>query len=552
MSFRFTSEKDILSEEFRFLVLKEITEGTENLDRKQAELRKHEIYRDKNAKWVMEAICREYLKESTVEQMRNRVSNISICRKIINKLAQAYTHGVTRTAGLPGAQESVDALANELDLDTLLKKSDRYRQLFRNTMVQVVPIPCTEGVDAETGKREYDLKVKVLAPWEYDVIEDPNDRTKAKVVILTDFPERDVFNATSDSLAAQGVRALFPGAKYGDQRDEVIADTPGDAGRGKDRRFIWWTDSFHFTTDIKGKIVEPTVEDYANPIGKLPFVNITGDQDGQFWAQGGEDVPDGSILLNKKITDLNFIEWVQGWGQLVIAAPDVPKKLVGGPDNAFIFDTSSTDKPVQVFYATSNPPIEAWLKSISSHLAMLLSTNNLAPGDIATELNAQNVASGVSLMIENSEILVDLQETQKLYQDKEPLLWDILARWHRLYAETGELRSDLQEIAPMQDDPDVEIKFAQVKPPISEMDKLNQIKLRKDLGINTHVELLKIDNPDLSEEDLAKRSEAIKKEKADNAAEFAKQTAGNDGGQNADGQKRPFGNPNADPINEKK
>jgi hypothetical protein len=434
-----SNEEQILDASVRKLIIGEIINGTENIARKNCELRKHEIYRDQNKKWVMHALLKEGFKQQTLARMENRASNVSICKKIVNKLAQAYAGGVQRIAEDEASQESLDLLADRLEVNTSLKKSDRYRQLFRNCAIQSVPVRCKDEDE------KYEIANKILAPWEYDVIEDPYDKTAPMVYIVTDFPERNQFSY--DSLrGSQGFRNS-DGMEFnqGDGREQAIADSRDDVGTEQPRRLIWWSCKYNFTTNAAGEITSAP-EGKLNPIGRLPFVNIAMDQDGEFWARGGEDVVDGSILINKQLTDINYITFCQGWGQLVIAAKDVPKQIIGGPDNAFVFDVKDGDPTPQVFFASSNPPISQWLETLRHTLAMLLSTNNLSPRAVSVTLEASNVASGVALMIEQSEITQDIQEVQALYQDWENNLWDIVSKWHALYYSSGSLVEELQEI----------------------------------------------------------------------------------------------------------
>lgn len=515
----FTNEDQLLNEDFRKEVIDEIVNSPENLERKANELRKHEIYRDQNSKWVMRGIEQEGFKKETVEQMRNRATNISICRRIVNKLSQTYTGGVDRVAEDEASQASMDSLCDELDLDTKLKKADRYRQLFRNTLLQVVPIPNrveTERLGTTPGATPvvlHDLVIKNLAAWEYDVIEDPFDRTKAAVVILTDFPERAQFYAMNDAAGSQGYRLPSNGGpREGDGRDQTIADSASDVGSEKSKRtFIFWSDKYHFTTNYLGKILRAP-DGNLNPIRRLPFVNIHSDQDGQFWAKGGEDVVEGSLLINKKLTDINFISFVQGWGQLVVAARNVPKKLIGGPDNAFVFDLQPDDPVPSVFYASSNPPIDQWLETVRTLLALLLSTNDLSVKNISAKLEVSNVASGVALMIDGSEDIQDIKDLQKLYQDKEPELWELLRLWHTMYSERGALTPRFEKV-PTYENSNVILKFHTVKPPMSEKDHLDNLKLRKDLGLNTVIDLLKRDNPDLTDDQAQEKYAELVKDK---------------------------------------
>jgi hypothetical protein len=212
------------------------------------------------------------------------------------------------------------------------------------------------------------------------------------------------------------------------------------------------------------------------------------------------------------LTDLNFIVFVQGWGQLVISARDIPKQLVGGPDRAFLFEVKPDDPTPNVEFVTSNPPVDSWLESVRNQLALLLSTNDLSPRTIATKLDVSSFPSGIALMIEQSELTHSIEDTQNLYTDIEPLLWEVLRRWHTLYYDKKALVKNLQEIDKFEDS-NVKVKFHAVKPPISEKEQLENIEKRKELGINTMVELLQLDDPDLSNDEAKRKAEEIMNEK---------------------------------------
>jgi hypothetical protein len=416
------------------------------------------------------------------------------------------------------SQDSIDALADELDVNTALKKSDRYRQLFKNTSIQVVARRCMQPTE-EGYEEKYTIALKVLAPWEYDVVQDYYNPEKAMAFILTDFPERH--NFVIDSIdGSQGYRSGMEfDMNLGDRKEQSIADDPSDTGIEK-RTFIFWSNKYHFTTDLGGQILQMVDDNQnLNPIGILPFVDIHMDQDGDYWAQGGEDLIDGSILVNKELTDLNFVTFHQGFGQLVISGKDLPKKIEGGPNNAMLFDVREGDPTPQVFYATSNPPVESWLNKIKSQLAMLLSTNDLAPRLISASLDATNVESGISKLIENSEVTASHQDVQNIYQDAEPHLWEAIRRWHALYAESNLLKDDIQLI-PVFTDSNVKVKFIQTKPIVSEKENLEVLKLRKELGLDTLAGIILKDNPDLSKEEAEEKAREVQEEKTANAEAF--------------------------------
>lgn len=513
------NDDEILQESVRKKIIEEIT-GEENIRIKARQLRKHEVYRDRTSKWVIADIEREGFEELTKVQMCNRVSNISICRKIVNKLAQAYVGGVQRNVEDEVSQESIERFERELDVNTKMKEADQYRQLFKTTMLGVIPKKNNrESTDTDV---KWEIMLQVFAPWQYDAVEDNYIPTRPRVVIFSEFKEQERINSlfTDDQIrGAAGIRPFSTNNQQnrGDNREQVIADSPEDEGQQK-RQFIWWTDKYHFTTDEAGVIIpEESPENLLNPIGILPLVNISQEQDGSFWPKSGEDVVDASVLINKIMTDINFITFHQGWGRLVVSGKNVPKTLVSGPDKALTFSVDGDDPAPQVFYATSNPPIDSWLETVKTILAMVLSTNDLSPRNISARLEANNAASGIALLIEQSESTSDIQDTQQLFRDKEPLMWHIIKKWREVYDDN--LVKDQQDIPAFSDD-NVRLVFNQIRPVVSESERLANLKTRKDLGLSTMKELLMLDNPDLSEEEAKQRIEEIANEKQERKDRF--------------------------------
>ena len=75
-------DEDILNPDFRLAIIKEI-EGDENRARKAKALRRFEVFRDQVVKYVMQRLRAQGFKESTIQVMLQRASNISICKKIV-------------------------------------------------------------------------------------------------------------------------------------------------------------------------------------------------------------------------------------------------------------------------------------------------------------------------------------------------------------------------------------------------------------------------------------------------------------------------------------
>ena len=511
MNTKLYNEDELLNEKFRAGLIKEITE-TENVERKKRELRKYEVYRDRTKQWVIQALFKQF-NVQTVSEMESRATNISIARKIVDKLARAYNGGVIRELENKADTQKVNDLAEFLLFDQKMKKIDRYEHLFRNTLLGVLPEKDSYLSDT-LGKDLFNIRLKPLVPFTYDVVPDYINEMKAKCVILTDFVERNQTGVgvvvADNSDGRVGVIADF--RERGDRREQTIANSPEDKGT-EHRRFIFWSNKYHFTTDDKGQIIgELSPENNLNPIGILPFINFSHDQDCSFWADGGDDLTDGSVLINVLITDLFSIANQQGWGQPVATGKNLKDKIVIGPHRVMILEHETDDPTPSFQFVSANPPIADWMRMIEMYTALLLSTNNLSPRNISGSLDVNNIASGISKLIDESESTESIEESQERFRKKEPLVWDIFKKWYDVYDKSKSLIPELAEFGTLQST-DVNLIFKDPKPVVTEDQKLQNIKLRKELGINTMLELIKIDNPFLKEDEALAKLESLKAEK---------------------------------------
>lgn len=495
---RIQSEHQILDEKVRKRIIEEI-KGSENVKRKQESLKRYELYKDKTNKYVKLRLNEMGLLEETIKLMSAHVSNISVCKKIVNKLARSYSGGVNRKVEDSETNENLSNLLKLTKFDKCQKKIDKTLVLQKNAMTFIKPEICS--VDGDSKK--YKIKSVPMSPWQYDVIEDYYDREKPLGIVLSDFVERDT------RLSGTNLN------------DDILADNPADSGMGRAKTYIFWTKSYHFTTDENGKIIGSlSPEDRANPINILPFVNYAIDQDGEFWAEGGEDLAEGSILINLLITDMLTIAYQQGWGQFVVTGKNIKEGFKIGPHQALLFEYEEGDPKPEVDVISPNPPLEMWMKAIEQYVALLLSTNNLSPSAISIRLDAGTFPSGIAMIIEMSEATDSIEDKQTLFQEGERESIKITAAWQNYYFDTKSLDPEFEKIGKLPDDLEVSINFNSVKPVVSEKEKLENIKVRKDLGINEEIDLILLDNPDMTVEQAQEKLLKIKEESLKNAARF--------------------------------
>ncbi len=577
MQFR---EDDLLRIEVRQQIIAAIV-ADQNRARKDECYRRYQVYKDNSIPYVIDKLAKQFA-EDTVREMSFAISNLSLVRKVIDKLGRVYSYSVKRTvADDKATTKSLEDLTKELKINVALKKANRFLKLQKN--VAIFPRPVM--VDQMDGSEKYTLKVDVIQPYQFDVVEHCEDPETPIAFIFSNYIAKAPTKYTSGDAATAGrttasqYQALVQKATRPSVKDTIIADgsqdrmqvsnsildalksrergtpvklaMPGsDQAEEKDPRklaapFVFWTTKYHFTCDWEGNIIMAP-DNMKNPIQMLPVESLAMDQDGSFWAQGGQDLIDGAILVNSMITHLNHIGVSQGYGQMWMRGKGVPKTVKVGPQRVVRLEWESTDDPQPEFgYANSNAPLADLKSLIEMYVALLLTTNNLSTSGVATQLQGgQNFASGIALMVDKAESVEDVQDQEAVFQDAEPEIWEIIQAWLDVYGQSGLLIDDLKA-APLKNEFILNLKFGKPETIMTEAEKIQNIKSRQDLPeqINTHVEYIMMDNPGMSEEDAKKKLKQILEEKMKLAADGPKvqnPPNGNDpnqtGGQNGSTQ----------------
>jgi hypothetical protein len=501
-------ESDVLNKDFRAKVIEEIL-GNENKTRKAEHFKRYEVYHDRVAKYTEDLLLSQFDK-STVNEMKISMTNVSLCRKIVDKLARVYSAGVDRLLPSKRDQKKLDLLEKQLCFQSKMKKANRYLELHNNIWVTCLPKP---NKDALGNVQSYSLKLSILPPFLFDVIEDYDDRESAKCLIISNYdPGNNV--VMYDSPERNGRRGYnqvgINSFQDGDGKDQIIADTPLDYDP-KNQRYKWWTNTYHFVTSQSGEIIDGP-EGLLNPIGIIPGVALNKDQDGQYYSVGGSDLVDSCLLSNAMLTNQNHIAIQQGYGQAYMIGKDLPQNIRLGPTKVIKMEQSADGERSEFGFATANAPLAEMKELLTTQIALLLSTNNLSTSGVKVDLSkGADFPSGIAMMIDKSESTEDVMDQAQLFIDAEPSLLEVVMRWLSLYQDKGLLDEKLKDFNI--DIKDLQIKIHDPKPIESEGEKLENLKKRKELGISTMIDLIKLDNPQMTDAEAEKKLLQITEEK---------------------------------------
>lgn len=506
---RIKNESDFLNPAIRAQLIGEI-ESFENQARKFSAYKRYQCYKDKTKNYVVELLLRQFDYE-TVEEMRYALSNISIVKKVIDKLARVYSNGVERSVeDDEAATENVQKLTKLLDVNTAVKKANRFLKLHKNVDLFVKPCPVYDI----NNKESWAVKLEVLQPFLYDVVEDYYDRTKAMGVILSDYQP-----PATALYGMDGRRSPVPFANspQNDGVDNKLADSPEDQrnyeGENREKLYVFWSKYYHLTCNSKGEIIKKKGEDKENnlnPFQVFNHINFAIDQDGSFWAEGGDDLIDGAILINTLITHTTHVGTVQGYGQFYMTGENLPRSAKIGPTKAIIAEYKKDEqaKP-ELGFLNANPQLDSLRGLIEMYIALYLTTNNLSTSGVSTQLQGgMSTPSGIALIIDKAESLEDIQDQRQVFLDLEPKMWEAIGAILDTYSDSV-LVEELKGIKLPEDIKNtIVIKFNDATPIMSETEKLQNMKLRQDLGIDSMIGLIMKDDPTLSEKQA---EDALKK-----------------------------------------
>ena len=489
------SEEMLLNQEIRAALIEGFCSQKNELRKKKAH-KAYDCLNDKTIKYVIEQLCQSF-SEETVEEMKGNVTNISILRKVVDKLAKVYANGISRSMPTTEQTMLVEEMAEYLSMDEHMKKGNRYIKAMKNALAYVRPVPNADG--------KLELKLDIKAPFHYDVVPFALNPTIPLAIVLSDYiPKPPEFYKIGDAAARDG---------------EGIARQVYVPEEDQKKEYIWWTKNFHFTTNAKGEIISPSME---NPILTLPFVNLSQGQDEQFFVDAGDDLTDAGININVQISNMIHIGNTQGHGQLYMTGKNLPKSIKVGVNHCVQIEQNEGEPTPNIGYLNSGAELAELRSNVEMLMAMMLTTNNLSTSGFSTSLTGgKEFASGIALMIDKSESIEDVNEQSQTFIKAEPQIFGKVQRWQEVYKETGLLAEEAQEyLLPTTVEEELVVTFPSVKPVMSEAELLDIYQKRLDMGLNTRVDILRRDNPGMGIEDAIAKIAEIDAEKQAKMAAF--------------------------------
>ncbi len=439
-------------------------EGHENRIRKYFAYKQLDIYSGNQDKYIYQKISQLYGKDAC--DHIQAITSINLATRIVNTEASIYKYPPMRT--FANATEQMEAQLMQhyrsMYADEKLKTANRYFRLGNQCAVQVIP----NGMGG--------LKTRVLYNHQYDVVPMSSDPDKAMMYIIplqANKTDRQGFNNVSDNM------------------NQTIADK-NDADLAKNK-YIIWTKDYNFMCNGLGQFLDPLTqqprasmdEEIINPIGVLPFIDVSGDKTLGFFNAGGNAISDFTVTFGVILSDLGEIVKLQGYSQPVISSLEEPKSISVGPHRVLWLKKDKNepgDKDPKFEFASPSPDLAGSLSFAENTLRMFL-TSRGTDSRLITSGQTDQYASGFERLLAMVDRAEATAEDKVLFQRVEGEYFKLIKTWNNYLFTTTDGLDEENKIAIIGDDVELAVKFHEPSQVRTQAEKEDSVQKRLEMGL---------------------------------------------------------------------
>lgn len=448
-------EEKLLELDYRKGIIAHIN-GQENLERKSASLEDTDVYSGNIYPYVLKRF-QDIYKAETVNEIPI-VSTINVAEKVINSTASIYKDAPERNFHETSDEqnETLDEVYNDMWFDTKMLSANRYFKLQKQTHVMVLP---------KAGR----LQARVIKQHQLDVIPFSNDPEAGEVYILTGF-DKSLSTLKSDQ---------------GNGTNEEIADQ--DDYKAMTTRHVVWSKNYHFVMDGKGNILG---EDIDNPIGLIPIVEIAEDKDMEYFIQFVNNDTKFTIEYCESLSNQSLVVKMQGFSQAVFMAPEelMPSSTTIGPTKILkIITNANIEGEVDFKFVNPNSDLAGVQSHTESLLSQYLSSKGLDANAITGNATSNAQASGVSKLLAMVERFEASKDDLARFEQAEKNLFAVIKEWLN---KAQEVLDEKYTIATLSESAGVSVLYAEPQAIMSEIETLDVIERKLELGLISTVEAI--------------------------------------------------------------
>lgn len=444
-----------------------------------------DLYEGSLQKYVEESIRAEF-EPSAAARAIQRIAPINVLPKIINKLSNAYTDGISRTADTnPIDAELLSAFNTSINLTSVMTTANKTLNLFKYAALEPY---IYAGAP----------RIRVLPPTQFTVFSDDTINPLHPTVFIkymgtiestkptTDQQGRQTQSA-SDKIDAINLYYLYSDTEF------LVVDAEGVV-----------------RTDEMARIGNP---EGINPLGVIPFVYLSQSQHSLI-PLPNTDMYQMTILIPKLLTDLNYATKFQSHAIIYGIDVDVAN-LKGNPDS--FWDIKSLEGGKTPSLGTIKPEVDVdkVLSLIQSTITIWLDSLGMSSAK-TDSLTVGNAASGISKAIDEADATAIRRQQQEYFIGVERNLWSLLTVMQSQWAMSGLLTDGRSFSADFQP----ALQF--IEPTVLPDPKLviDVLMLKLNNGLTSYRRAVQTANPDLSSDEVDTLIAEIRQERLATMEEF--------------------------------
>jgi len=503
---------NILDKEVRASMIKVIkSEG--NKERKEESLKRFEIFQGRQDKYIIEKLESEFDKDAVL-QMR-KVTSINTSQRIIKSMASIYSTEPKRDFSNASEKEleQIENLYHYSKANQKYRLGNEYFKLNNDQVImQVIP-------------RSNVIQQIPLLPHNFDVFPDAEDPSKAFCYVLNVFDKYDHLSDLNSPAYKSKLRGTSTTVEPDGQNQ---SNAEADDYKALTDRFIFWTDDFHFITDGHGEFVSQADEDgnvvVINPIGKLPFVDISAEKDNEFFRRYGSADTDFAVEFGAAISDLINTVKLQSYAQAVMVSEEQPTYLTTGP-MALLWLKQSSDpnkKDPKFSFESPGPDLTGGLAVLEAMLRIYLTARGLPADEVSGQPNGQSATSGIERLLNMIDRFEASREDISFFSNAEHEVFAILVAWSNAFQDVDGEKQLIDDLNLSKLNDNIELSLSYIKPEMiqTKKDLEESIIRRMKEGLLSELDAF-MELYDFDEDKAKEKIEELKAEKKDKVDSFA-------------------------------
>lgn len=436
-------------------VLKSIGSDEEN-KRRASEIYNQEIFEGALCERVQEKLKEMFPK---TWQAYN-VADYNLEKKIVEKKSKSYVRPPVRKLNKADETDKYNEILGKFSFNDAMKLMDRLKNQHLYCALGII----RNRVITEAGEPIDDFTFWALAPHEFCVYRDENDE-----------------------IAAWAIPT------------------------GKDDKYSYWTlwsKESHLklkTKDYKSFEIVPIPGNdlMVNPYGVIPFIYVPMDMTGKY--PRTSSLPRQTVEVNTNLS-IYLSSGNMQIGQLVLKyAEDKPiSHIVSGLMTAIKLPQpkSPTAPKTEASYISPTPNLEGHKDSILTFMQLILDEHGINSNSVIRQ--GENFTSGFDRLLASADVQDIIEDNQDMYTRVENAAYKIIKAMH-----------DRDKSFIFTSD-ELKVTFSRPKILISDSEKLENLRKKKDLGLWEEWELVVDADPNLTEQEAKDKVERLRKGRNDN------------------------------------